>query len=90
MLAEILTRAATRFGNKPALVTDTRTLSYAELDALSGRVAAALAARGIAPGDRVWLYSQNHREWIVAYHGILKASAVVNPVNVMLTPTEVR
>ena len=46
MLAQILTRAAARFGNKPALVTDTRTLSYAELDALSDRVAAALAARG--------------------------------------------
>ena len=90
MLAEILTRAAARFGNKPALVTDTRTLSYAELDALSRRVAAALAARGIAPGDRVSLYSQNRWEWIVAYHGILKASGVVNPVNVMLTPTEVR
>src|SRR5437867_230091 len=52
MLAEILTRAAARFGNKPALVTDTRTLSYAELDALSDRVAAELAARAIAP--RLW------------------------------------
>jgi long-chain acyl-CoA synthetase len=90
MLAQILTRAAARFGNKLALVTDTRTLSYAELDALSDRVAAALAARGIAPGNRVSLYSQNRWEWVVAYHGILKAGAVVNPINVMLTAKEVR
>ena len=90
MLAQILTRAAGRFGNKPALVTDTRTLSYAELDALSDRVAAALAARGIARGNRVSLYAQNSWEWIVAYHGILKAGAVVNPINVMLTAKEVR
>ena len=90
MLAQILVRAAERFGNKPALITDTRTLSYGELDALSGRVAAALAARGIAPGDRVSIYAPNGWEWIVAYHGILKAGAVVNPINVMLTATEVR
>jgi long-chain acyl-CoA synthetase len=90
MLAQILPRAATRFGDKPALITDSRTLSYAELDALADRVGAALITRGIAPGDRVSLYAQNRWEWIVAYHGILKAGAVVNPINVMLTPTEVR
>ena len=49
-----------------------------------------LVARGIAPGDRVSLYAQNRWEWIVAYHGILKAGAVVNPINVMLTAKEVR
>jgi long-chain acyl-CoA synthetase len=90
MLAQILPRAATRFGDKPALITDSRTLSYAELDALADRVGAALITRGIAPGDPVSLYAQNRWEWIVAYHGILKAGAVVNPINVMLTPTEVR
>ena len=35
------------------------------------------------------IYSQNRWEWVVAYHGILKAGAVVNPINVMLTPEEV-
>ena len=90
MLGQILPRAAARYGNKPALITDTRTLSYVELDALSDHVAAALAARRIAPGDRVSLYAQNRWEWIVAYHGILKAGAVVNPINVMLTAQEVR
>lgn len=45
MLGQILPRAAARHGDKPALVTDSRTLSYTDLDALSDRVAAALAAR---------------------------------------------
>jgi long-chain acyl-CoA synthetase len=90
MLAQILPRSAARFGSRLALVTDTRALSYVELDALSDRVAAALASRGILPGNRVSLYSQNRWEWIVAYHGILKAGAVVNPINVMLTANEVR
>ncbi len=71
-----------------ALVTASRTLTYAELDALSDRVAAGLAARGVRAGQPVSLYAQNRWEWVVAYHGALKAGAVVNPVNVMLTPEE--
>jgi long-chain acyl-CoA synthetase len=90
MLAQILPRAAARFGHKTALISAARTLSYAELDVLSGHVAGALAARGIASGDRVSIYAQNCWEWIVAYHGIIKAGAVVNPINVMLKAQEVR
>jgi long-chain acyl-CoA synthetase len=84
----ILPRAAARFGDKKALVTSARTLSFRDLDTESDRVAAALAARGVRPGGAVSLYAQNRWEWVVAYHGILKAGTVVNPVNVMLTPEE--
>ena len=90
MLAQILPRAAARHGQKIALVTDARTLTYADLDMLSDRVAVALVARQVTPGDRVSIYAQNRWEWIVSYHGILKAGAVVNPINVMLTPEEIR
>jgi long-chain acyl-CoA synthetase len=86
---DILRASAARFGPKAALVTTRRSLSFAELDALSDRVAAALLARGIVPGDRVSLLGQNRWEYVVAYHGILKAGAVVNPLNVMLTDAEV-
>lgn len=85
---DILRSAATRFGSKAALVTSTRTLSFDELDALSDRVAAWLVARGVRPGQPVSLYAQNRWEWVVTYHGALKAGAVANPVNVMLTPEE--
>ncbi|MFF3373729.1 class I adenylate-forming enzyme family protein [Streptomyces sp. NPDC002680] len=85
---EILRASAKRFGDKPALVTAARTLGFAELDVLSDRVAAWLAARGVRPGQTVSLYGQNRWEWVVAYHGALKAGAVVNPVNVMLTLEE--
>jgi long-chain acyl-CoA synthetase len=86
---DILPRAAARYGPKSALVTGGRTFTYTELNALSDRVAQGLAARGVAVGDRVSLLSQNRWEWIVAYHGILKAGAVVNPLNVMLTGEEI-
>ncbi|GAA4797011.1 long-chain fatty acid--CoA ligase [Actinomycetospora chlora] len=85
---DILRTVGARFGERPALVTATRTLSFAELDGRSDRVAAGLAARGVEPGRPVSLYAQNRWEWVVAYHGALKAGAVVNPVNVMLTPEE--
>ncbi|MDB4476522.1 AMP-binding protein, partial [bacterium] len=35
------------------------------------------------------LYSGNCWEWVVSYYGALKTGAVINPINVMLTPTEV-
>jgi long-chain acyl-CoA synthetase len=86
---DILRVAAARWGPKTALITARRSLSFAELDELSDRVAAALGQRGIVAGDRVSLLAQNRWEWIVAYHGVLKAGAVVNPLNVMLTNDEV-
>src|SRR5262245_19114916 len=89
MLQRILMDAASRHGDKVALVTPTRTLSFADLDALSAAFAGALRRGGIADGDRVSIYAQNRWEWVVAYHGILRAGAVVNPINVMLTPEEV-
>jgi long-chain acyl-CoA synthetase len=86
---DILPFAAARHGRKVALVTARRTLTFAELDSLSDSLAGSLAARGIEPGDRVSILAANRWEWIVAYHGILKAGAVVNPLNVMLTDDEV-
>ena len=88
-LAQITTAAAARFGSAPALVFEGRWFSFAEIDALACRLANALKAMGIKPGDRVTLYSGNCWEWIVSYYGILKTGAVANPLNVMLTPNEV-
>jgi non-ribosomal peptide synthetase component F len=43
----ILPHAAARFGDRPALVTSERTLSFRELDLLSDRVAVGLRQRGV-------------------------------------------
>ncbi len=64
-------------------------MSFTELDVMSNRCANALVKLGVKNGDRVTLYSGNCWEWIVSYYGALKAGAVVNPINVMLTPGEV-
>ena len=88
-IGQILPEATARFGDKTALIFGDRTLSYAELDHLSNRIAHGLSTMGIVPGDRVTLYAQNGWEWVVSYYGIAKTGAVLNPINVMLTPDEV-
>jgi len=81
--------AAQKYGDKTALVCPERSLSFAELDTLTNRCASALVGLGVKAGDRVTLYSGNCWEWVVSYYGALKTGAVINPINVMLTPGEV-
>jgi long-chain acyl-CoA synthetase len=89
-LGEVLPRAAALFGDKTALVIDGRIFSYRELDRLSARFANALGGLGVVEGDRVSLYAGNSWQWIVAYYAALRAGAIINPLNVMLTPDEVK
>jgi long-chain acyl-CoA synthetase len=89
-LGAILPRAAVRFGDKIALHIEDRSFSYRQLDTLSNRLANALIGVGVSPGDRVTLYAGNSWEWIVSYYGALKVGAIINPLNVMLTPDEVK
>ncbi|MEV4442056.1 amino acid adenylation domain-containing protein, partial [Streptomyces sp. NPDC049577] len=56
-------------------------LSYAELDARSGRVAAALRARGVGPGDRVAVLMARGPHLLPAILGILRAGGAYVPVD---------
>lgn len=89
-IAEVLPVAAQRFGARTALIVGDRSFSFEDLESLSNRAANGLVAAGVQPGDRVALYGPNCWEWLVAYYAIAKTGAVVIPVNVMLTPEEVR
>jgi long-chain acyl-CoA synthetase len=89
-LAEILPHAARKHADRTALIVENRRFSFRELDSMSNRVANGLVASGVKPGDRVSLFGPNSWEWLVSYYGIVKTGAVVNPLNTMLTPDEVR
>ncbi len=80
---------AKRYGEKTALVCKDRSFSFVDIDRLSRKIGNGLRSLGVRKGDRVSIYSQNSWEWIISYYGILRIGAVVNPVNVMLTPEEV-
>jgi long-chain acyl-CoA synthetase len=86
---DIIKVAAGRHAAKTALITAAAQFSYGELDDMCARAASGLRRRGVRPGQTVTLYGPNSWQWVVAYHAILRAGAVVNPINVMLTPPEV-
>ncbi|RBY76406.1 long-chain fatty acid--CoA ligase [Geodermatophilus sp. TF02-6] len=88
-LAVILRESAARTPDRPVALYDGGTMSYAELDRLSGQVAAGLVRVGIGPGDAVGLQLPNIPQFLVAYFGILKAGGVVVPMNVLLKAPEV-
>jgi long-chain acyl-CoA synthetase len=88
-LAGILTDSAARRGDATALKLDDVEVSYAMLDAASARVAALLRAKGVEPGDRVGVMLPNIPYFGACYYGILRAGAVVVPMNVLLKGREV-
>lgn len=80
-LEQFLNDSAVRFAQQPAVVAGGRTHSYAELARNSNRVAAAFSARGIGRGDRVALFMQDNFEAVVSAFAVLKAGAVVTPID---------
>jgi long-chain acyl-CoA synthetase len=61
----------------------------AQLDALIVAVARGLRRRGIGPGDRVGILSENRLEFVLGYFGCLRAGAVAVPINYRLPPSTV-
>lgn len=88
-LGKLPGECARLYGEKTALVFKDRRFSFQEIDRLSNKLGSSLKRLGVGKGDRVSIYSQNRWEWLIGYYGVLKIGAVVNPVNVMLTPEEV-
>jgi acyl-CoA synthetase (AMP-forming)/AMP-acid ligase II len=77
----VLARAATRFPGTEGLVDEHERLTFVALEAAALRAARALAAAGVAPGDRVALWAPNTSRWVVAALGIYAAGAVLVPLN---------
>lgn len=88
-LSLLLDDSARRYPERIALVHGERRLTYAELDAQASQVANLLVSLGVEPGDRVALSCPNLPEFPILYYGILRAGAVVVPLNVMLKPREI-
>ncbi|MBK8762729.1 MAG: long-chain fatty acid--CoA ligase [Sulfuritalea sp.] len=82
--------SARRYPAKPFLVFYDTQISYAEFKDEAERIAGWLQAQGVNKGDRVLLYMQNSPQFVLAYYGILRANAVVVPVNPMNMTTELR
>ncbi|MEO6255842.1 MAG: class I adenylate-forming enzyme family protein, partial [Sphingomicrobium sp.] len=69
------------YADREAVVAGDERLTFADLDRWSEQLAVALAARGIARGDRVGLAMRNCPSWIIAYMAVAKAGAVATLIN---------
>ena len=88
-LASVLDHSARIIPNRVAITCAGKSLTYAEVNARAAQVAAGLVALGIQPGDHVALSCPNLPWFPIAYFGILKAGAVVVPLNVLCKPREI-
>lgn len=84
----IARRNGLRFPRKTALVMGERRLTWKELDERVDRVANALRAEGLKPGDLVALLLPNCPEFIELYFGIARAGMIAVPLNYRLTARE--
>jgi fatty-acyl-CoA synthase len=83
--------SAARYPDKPFIVFYDTALSFAEFKDEAERIAGFLQqACGVRRGDRVLLMMQNCPQWVLAYYAILRADAVVVPVNPMNLTDELR
>ncbi|MFT4066455.1 long-chain fatty acid--CoA ligase [Paraburkholderia sp.] len=81
--------SAARFPDKPFIIYYGTPVTFARFKDEAERIAGFLQHEcGVQAGDRVLLYMQNSPQWIIAYYGILRANAVVVPVNPMNMSTE--
>jgi len=88
-LSTILEESAKRYPDKDAYrIADTR-LSFKQVNALANQVANGLKSLGVQRGDKVAMTCLNLPQFPILYHGILKAGAVVVPLNPLLKGAEI-
>ncbi|GMU91056.1 MAG: long-chain-fatty-acid--CoA ligase [Candidatus Hydrogenedentota bacterium] len=87
-LATLLEESAKAYPNKVAVKFDHIELSYAQVNAMANQVANGLYAKGVRKGDKVALCCPNLPYFPIVVFGILKAGAVVVPLNPLLKHRE--
>jgi len=78
------------FPNKIGIVSGERDFTYREFGERSERLGSALLKQGVRPGDRIAYLSFNTHQLLEGYYGVVLAHAVVMPLNVRLSPLELK
>jgi len=88
-LATILRESAAAAPDKPLAHVHDLSFTYAQVDEISGRVAAGLLGAGLVRGDKVAVQLPNVPQFLFVYFGILKAGLTMVPLNPLLVAPEV-
>ncbi|MGG7606907.1 long-chain-fatty-acid--CoA ligase [Massilia sp. BKSP1R2A-1] len=89
-LTHLLEEAFRKYADRKAYACMGKTLTFAELDRLSARMAAWLQSRGLQPGARVAIMLPNVLQYPVAMAAVLRAGYVIVNVNPLYTPRELQ
>ena len=89
-LGELLQISAQKYAHRIAIVFGQRRISYKLLNELTDHIAAGLIDLGIKKQDKVALFLDNCPEFVISYFAILKAGAVVVPINYMFKIEEAK
>lgn len=87
-LYSLLDESAARQPANPCSNFFGKRLTYRQIKELSDLFAASIRSLGIRKGDRVILLLPNSPQYLIAYYGLLKAGAVVVPLNPLSTERE--
>lgn len=89
LLHQLITDAARRNAEAPALIVKQDTLNYGALAYDVGRFAAGIRSMGLLHGERVAVYLPKQFETVIALFGTSAAGGVFVPVNPILKPEQV-
>ncbi|WP_149260658.1 long-chain-fatty-acid--CoA ligase [Actinomadura sp. K4S16] len=85
----VLRERALAYPDRIAYIAGDTEVTYRDFDRRVDRVAAALAAAGLGPGDRVAVLDKNSLEYAELLFGATRIGAAQVPVNYRLAPDEV-
>lgn len=88
-LFHFLEDAARNFPSRVCTIFRGGTITYAEMNELTDRLAGALASMGVKKGDPVGIFLPNTPQFVIAYYAILKAGGTVVATNPLYTPREI-
>jgi len=89
LFREVTEKAASNWGDQQAIITETGSMSYNQLDILANKTAQILLTQGIRSGDKMAFLFPNCSEFFFTYFGIAKAGCAGVPLNTRLTSSEI-
>jgi len=88
-LHQTLDMAADEFAERPFIVTDLRTWTYAEIAQWSRRLARGLSQNGVRKGENVAIIMGNYPEFVALKFAISRVGAIAVPINVLNRASEI-
>jgi fatty-acyl-CoA synthase len=88
-IGDMARRAATKYGDKTAIIFRDERLSFYDLERESRRFAHLMRSFGIKKGDRVAVYAYNSHYYPISMIGLAKIGAIQVPINYMLNAEEI-